>query len=362
MAAFGEEAKQAEARWRGSAEARGWICRLPAVKADALMSDRTDKILQEALESAAADPERTYLIGEGLGASAVFYWAARRPDWWAAAVAIGGSPRPAIETNRLFAANTQLLPVLWVRRAQDPVAAALASRLREFGYKLVDPPKSELMPGEVLDWLTAQRRDRFPLKVDCETGHPDFARCYWAEITELDFTRRNDVLPSSRVPPGSGASLALGPFGFDVAEPGPGVLVSRLPDNYRGPLRLGDRIVAVGGKQLADARAYLEFMEQQTETRNVGVVIVREGRRTRVESRILLPKREEALTARIRAEYLPQSGEILLVTRGAAALRLHIPQPWTPARLNWNGAEAGVVDREGCWQVSEGGFARPCTP
>ncbi len=356
------EAAETARRWSGVASARGWRVQAVPLGQNLAPNDAMVKAVEAALAPQAPAPERTYLIGEGAAASAVFYLASRRPDLWAAAAAIGGSPRAAIETNRLFAANTLLTPVLWIPPRGDPTAESFGARLREAGYNLAAPPKAELTVAEVLDWLEAQRRDRHPLKVDCETGHPEFAGCYWVAIRQMDFTRRNDVLGSSRVSPGSGAFLALGPFGFDPSAPGPGVLVTWLPEGYRGPLQVGDRIVALGGKEIQDARAYISMMEQQAEARNTAVILVREGRRRRVETRIVLPKREELVTARVQAEFLPQEREILVVSRGAAALELRLPESWTPARVNWNGEEAGTVTGGGCWELKEANPVRRCAP
>jgi hypothetical protein len=64
------------------------------------------------------------------------------------------------------------------------------------------------------------------------------------------------VLVSTRVQPvGSGASLDVGGFGYDRTAPGPGALVTWLPPNYQGPLKLNDRIVSVGGKAITDGEA-----------------------------------------------------------------------------------------------------------
>jgi len=349
-------------RWRPAATQAGWT--LAVWRGSVVCSDATVSAVEQALDAllteAKADQQRVYLVGEGAGGSAVFYLASRRPDLWAAAAAVGGNPRIAIETNRLFAANTALVPVLWLARENDPLAPGLANRLREAGYHLARPPKEQMTPADLPAWLGAHRKETFPTKIDCETGHPGFARCYWAEITRLDFSQRNDALPSSRVTPGSGAFLALGGFGFDPAAPGPGVLVGWLPDDYKGPLRLGDRIVAVAGREIADGRAYVEFMEKQSEERNTAVMVLRDGRRLRIETRIVLPKREEVQTARIQAEYLPETREIFVVTRGAAAVRLSVPSLWAPARINWNGLEAGVAERGGCWEVEAGRPARAC--
>ncbi|MCS7315584.1 MAG: hypothetical protein RMI94_10215 [Bryobacterales bacterium] len=355
-------AAEAFARWRPATSARNWT--LAVLRAELSPSDTTVRLIESVWEGLAQQSrpaaERVYLVGEGAGATAVFYAVSRRPDLWAAAAAIGGNPRLAIETNRLFAANTTLVPVLWLPSAGDPLAEEMRARLASAGYRLADPPKAEMTARELLDWLGEHRSEPFPSRIDCETGEPAFARCYWATMTRLDFSLRNDALPSSRVPPGSGASLALGGFGFDPSAPGPGVLVGWLPENYRGPLKLGDRIVAVGGREIADARGYLEFMERQAEERSAAVMILREGRRIRVETRIVLPRREEVQTARLQAEYLPETRELFVITRGVAALRMNLPAFWTPCRVNWNGTEAGAAEKAGCWQLEEGMPARPC--
>src|SRR2546423_1251938 len=56
-------------------------------------------------EGAGAAPPRLYLAGRGTAAAAVFYPLSRTPDVWAAGIAIEGSPQPAVDTDRLFAAN-----------------------------------------------------------------------------------------------------------------------------------------------------------------------------------------------------------------------------------------------------------------
>jgi len=360
-----ERAQNALEGWSEALAGRGWILVTPVVEAPPA-SDAAVRAVEEALDQAIrrgdADRERTYLIGEGQGASAVFYLAARRPDLWAAAVAVGGNPRAAVQSNRLFAANTRLVPVLWVADPQDATAATMEAQLRQAGYNLVRREAVQIAPAEILDWLAARRRELFPSKIDCETGHPSFARCYWAEITRLNFSLRNDVLPSSRVKPGSGAALDLGGFGFDPAAPGPGVLVAWLPEDYRGPLRLGDRIVAVAGKELPDARAYMDFMERQQQARAAAIMVLRGRQRVRLETRIVLPKREEMLTARLQAEFLVEAGEVQLISRGVEALRLRLPAFWTPARISWNGLEAGSAERAGCWELIIGQAARPCGP
>ncbi len=332
---------------KGIAEAAaqaGWSV-LPV--AEASPSDATAKAVQ-----AAAKGPPAYLVGAGASSAAVFYLASRAPGLWAAALAVEGSPRAAIDTGRIFAENTRLVPVLWVTSATETSAPP--------GYNLERRAPAEVTVGQALEWLASHRRDEFPAKVDCETGNPELARCYWVELTKLDFARRNDVLETTRLKPGAAASLALGGFGFNLSAPGPGVLVSWLPEKYQGPLKLGDRIVAVGGKEIADGRAYLEYMDQAAEEKRVTVMVLRDKGRRRLETRILLPRREELQTARVRAEFLAETRELLIISRGVAQLRLTLPRYWVPCPINWNGATAGTADAPGCWAVIKGGQARRC--
>jgi hypothetical protein len=159
--------------------------------------------------------------------------------------------------------------------------------------------------------------------------------------------------------PGSGAFLALGGFGFNVNLAGPGVVVGLLPENYKGPLKLEDRIVSVGGTAIADARDYIRLMDDMTQTKPIGVIIQRGKQRIRLETRVLLPVREETVTARVQAERTAD-GDIFVISRGVAAFRITLPESWIPAALNWNGNDAGRADAAGCWQIAEGQPVQRC--
>jgi len=98
------------------------------------------------------------------------------------------------------------------------------------------------------------------------------------------------------------ASLELGAFGFNLDTKGPGVLVETLPPDYKGELQLKDRIVTIGGRAIANARDYVDFMNQEKRERPVGVMVDRGRERIRLQSVIRLPEHPEPLTARIQAE------------------------------------------------------------
>ena len=139
---------------------------------------------------------------------------------------------------------------------------ALAEKLKSAGLNLEWRLAKGVTNGDVFEWLAGHQRDEFPAAIDCETNSPTFARCYWIRMAKFDASERNDVLPSTRLAGGSGAALDLGAFSYSATDAGPGVLVSHLPEKYSGPLKMGDRIVALDGKPIQDARQFAETMEQ----------------------------------------------------------------------------------------------------
>jgi hypothetical protein len=216
--------------------------------------------------------------------------------------------------------------------------------------------------AQALDFLAGHRREDFPYEVECETGSPAFARCYWIQLTKFDPGRRNDVLRTTRVPPGSGATLALGSFGFSEDDPGPGVLVTSLPTSYQGPLKINDRIVSLGGLSVADVKAYSQMMDEVKEEKPVAVLLVRGKQRLRVETSIILPKREETITAHVRADFSMDTKDLIISTRTVTELRLLLADSWAGSTVNWNGNEVAKEAKAGCWILSESPapLARPC--
>lgn len=342
--------------WEQWSTAAGWRFLAPwANMQDAPLDERIlalEKRLAEERSRAPFDPYRVYLAGQGPGAAAVFYVASRVPDLWAAAVALGGTARPAMDSNRLFGANTTNLPVLWIsgNKEDEP----LARRMQQAGYNLDFRLEETADANMIFQWLAARRRDPHPVTADCETGATNFSRCYWITITAFNAAARNDALASTRVPPvGTGAQLALGGFGFDPNDRGPGVLVNWLPPGYKGPLELKDRIVAIAGKPVRDAAAYIELMDSTTEEKPVAAMIQRGNQRLRRETRITVPPRAEVVTARVQGRYLPELQEIQILSRAIASMRLEIPAEWAGAALNWNGANLGKAESAGCWLLEE---------
>jgi hypothetical protein len=342
--------------WQAVCQERGWQFLEPQSDTAGKSADQRIKALAGEVEGAekrlAVDPNRVYLAAQGGSVSTLFYVAARMPDLWAAAVATGGSPRAAIDSNRLFAANTANLPVLWLFASKDE--EPLGKKLQSAGFNLEWRELATVKPAEIFEWLAAHQRDPFPTKADCETGSPLFTHCYWVEVTKFDPAESNDVLDSTRVAPlGSGAVLAIGPFGYNPAEPGPGVLVASLPDKYAGPLKLNDRILELGGKELKNGAEFAQILYHATEEKPVVAMVQRGKEKMRLETKIEIAPRAEPVTARVRAQYLPDLQEVEVISRAITQMKMTLPESWLPVKITWNGTEVAHATAAGCWLLDE---------
>ncbi len=341
--------------WQAASKERGWQFLEPHADAGQALDQRVKALaaeVEQAEKSLSADPDRVYLAAQGPSVSMLFYVASRMPDLWAAAVAIGGSPRAAIDTNRLFAANTANLPVLWLFSDKDE--GALGKKLQTAGFNLEWRDAATAKPAEIFAWLATHERDPFPVTVDFETGTPVFTHCYWLEITKFDPAEKNDVLDSTRVAPlGSGAALAIGPFGYNPTAEGPGVLVTSLPEKYAGPLRVNDRILEMGGKELKDGAEFTQTLYHTFEEKPVVVMVARGKERLRLETKIVIAPRSESVTARVRAQFLPDWHTVEIVSRAITQMQVTLPESWLPAKITWNGTEVANATAAGCWLLDE---------
>ncbi len=337
------------AQWEAWTKPAGWQVIAPSAAANTSIDARVEAIEKSALaaiQNGTADAAHLYLAGREDASAAVFYTISRIPDIWAAAIALGGSPQPAIDSDRFFSGNFANVPVLWV--LADQSQQPLAENLRAAGIPLETRLAATVTAGSMLQWLGSHARAEYPSAIDCETNSPTFARCYWIRMTRFDAGERNDVLPSTRIEPPHVAALNLGGFGFNAADAGPGVLVRFLPDKYNGPLKTGDRIVALDGRAIPDAQHYVEMMAKITEERPATVLVERGKERVRLETTIVLPKRSPAVTARVQAKYLPEEKAIEIVSRTVTEMRITIPEQWVSAVLNWNGVPLEKLDAPGC--------------
>jgi hypothetical protein len=337
------------AQWQTWTAPAGWqvvsVPDDPAANIDKRVQALAAKV-EEAVQAGAADPSRVYVAGRGESAALVFYAIARIPDRWTAGVALGGSPKSAIDTNRIFAINFSNTPVLWASAGEAD--ETLAGHLKDAGLNIEWRSASGLTNLAVMQWLAAHGHAEFPPVVDCETNSPTFAACYWIHMTGFDLSERNDVLPMTLVPGDAGASLDLGGFGYRGDDPGPGVGVAFLPQKYNGPLKVGDRLVALDGKPIESVRQFQQTLAKVDATRAAVVLVQRAKERIRMETRILAPRRDPVATARVQARYDAEDHQIVVISRSVTEMRLTLPPAWAPADLLWNGLTLENVTAAGC--------------
>ncbi|HWC97883.1 MAG TPA: hypothetical protein VG456_14060, partial [Candidatus Sulfopaludibacter sp.] len=253
-------------QWQGWAAEVGWkVIAPPAMAANVPIDTRVQAAAQavrQALKDGGVDASHIYIAGRGDSAAAVFYTISRIPDLWAAGLALGGTPEVAVNTDRLYAANFTNTPVLWVSAGAGD--AAIAEKLKSAGIDMEWRKATGLTNGVVFEWLLKHSRDEFPASIDCETNSPTFGNCYWVQMTKFDANERNDVLPSTHVSGSNGAALDLGGFSAKLDDPGPGLLIAKLPEKYSGPLKTGDRIMELDGRAIGNAHAYVDMLAKVT--------------------------------------------------------------------------------------------------
>jgi hypothetical protein len=339
-------------QWQSLTAGIGWQVIFAPDDPDANIDKRVQALalkVEEAVKAGAVDPSRVYVAGRGDAAALVFYAIARIPDRWTAGVALGGSPKGAIDSNRIFAVNFTNTPVLWASSGANDSNMAL--KLEDAGLHIEWRSSAGLTNRNVLDWLAAHVRAEFPLTVDCETNSPTFASCYWVQLTKFDAAERNDVLPMTLVPGDAGAALDLGGFGYRADDAGPGVAVAFVPEKYNGPLKVGDRLVALDGKPIEDAHQFVQTLAKVDATRAAVVMVLRAKDRIRIETRIVVPRRDPVITARVKAEYMPEFHQIVLISRSVTEMHVTLPLEWIPGDLLWNGLTLENVKKPGCYAL-----------
>src|SRR5438132_3024280 len=115
---------------------------------------------------------------------------------------------------------------------------------------------------------------------------------------------------------------------------------------------MNDRIVSLDGRPVQDAKQYQELLEKFTDEKPIVVAVQRGKDRTRIETRIVLPRRDAGVTARVEAQYLPADKEIQIVSRTITEMRVTVPPEWLPVSLFWNGLSLENLKEPGCWTLS----------
>lgn len=341
------------ATWQKWTSELGWQVIAPTIDSK-LDADTRAVVVADAVRTAiansTADPAHVYLAGRGEDAALVFYIVSRVPDLWAAGLALGGSPKPALGAGRVFGANFTNTPVLWISDA--PGDGELASRLKSAGMNLEWRDAKSVTIAKFFEELGKHARSDFPSVADCETNTAKFAKCYWLEPAKFDSGERNDVLPNTRIIDGSGASLDLGGFGYKLTDPGPGVLISYLPRDYIGPLKTGDRLIELDGQPVEDARDFDARLNKMYAEKLMVALIQRGKERLRLDTRVVLPRPDAMVTARVQGRYDPEFKTVQIVSRSVSEMRVTIPPQWVPSDLYWNGLAVEDLAKPGCYLLT----------
>ena len=104
-------------QWESWCQQAGWLLLARWNNTSGNVDERIKALegeIKRMRDSKPVDEHRVYLAGQGEGASGVFYVAARIPDLWAAAVAIGGTPRSRHRLQPAFRLQYDQVPVLWI--------------------------------------------------------------------------------------------------------------------------------------------------------------------------------------------------------------------------------------------------------
>ena len=341
------------AQWQKWTSDLGWQVIAPAIdpKSDAdTRSTAVADAVRAAIKNSTVDPAHIYLAGRGDDAALVFYVISRVPDLWTAGLALGGSPKPALAAGRIFAANFTNTPVLWISDA--PGDAELASRLKSAGLNLEWRDAKGVTIAKFFEDLGKRARAEFPSVADCETNTAKFAQCYWIEPTKFDGAERNDVLPNTRTLDGSGASLDLGPFGYKLTDPGPGVLISYLPKEYSGPLRTGDRLIELDGQPVQDARDFDARLNRMYAAKPMVALVQRGKERLRMDTLVILPRPDGLVTSRVQGRYDAEFKTVQIISRSVTEMRVNIPPQWAPSDLYWNGLSIEDIAKPGCYLLT----------
>src|ERR1039458_6307334 len=142
------------AQWQAWTREAGWQVITGEAAPNASIDTRVQTLaaaVETAIHSGGVDPAHVYIAGRGEATAAVFYAISRVPDLWAAGVAIGGSPKAALDTNRIFTANFTLVPLLWLA-GEDvrPIVEKLTASQLNVEWK---PLAANSDPAAVLRWL-----------------------------------------------------------------------------------------------------------------------------------------------------------------------------------------------------------------
>jgi hypothetical protein len=80
----------------------------------------------------------------------------------------------------------------------------------------------------------------------------------------------------------------------------------------------------------------------------VSVMVERAKRRDRVETRVVVPRVDNPLTARVQGRYDMDDKLVLVISHSVTEMRVTIPEQWVGSGLMWNGLSMEKIEKPGC--------------
>jgi hypothetical protein len=102
-----------------------------------------------------------------------------------------------------------------------------------------------------------------------------------------------------------------------------------------------------------NAAEFAQILYRTFEEKPVVAMVERGKEHLRLETKIEMAPRAEPVTARVRAQYLPDLQEVEVVSRAITQMKLTLPEAWLPVKINWNGTEVANATAAGCWLLDE---------
>jgi hypothetical protein len=92
----------------------------------------------------------------------------------------------------------------------------------------------------------------------------------------------------------------------------------------------------------------VDIMGKKTREDRAVAMVQRGKEHLRMETRVILPRRDQLVTARVQAKYTPEEKRIEIISRTVTEMRVTVPEHWLPANLYWNGLALEDIQKPGC--------------
>ena len=84
------------------------------------------------------------------------------------------------------------------------------------------------------------------------------------------------------------------------------------------------------------------------------VATIQRGKdRVRIDTAIVMPRREAVVTARVQGKFDAAERELQIIRRTVKEMQVTVPPEWSQdSRLLWNGVALEKIEAPGCWLLT----------